>query len=1418
MSMDGVVNAAAWFDSMQRDKAWDDAWGGNGHQVLAVNLPLSFFYEDARVWGDMVSTPAAAIVRTLAWISTQSGMGTEYKVNDVVQRGYCAAAKPSTVQWLEELGAAIDPETTIGYRLWMVVLDHNLKIQDGFRQLITKNNEDEEDRKRMAAASRGGGVAHGAASGENQERAFRDAAGVVSGGMAAAPERRIMDDVTLANRVFALYLGHPVTNTGVTIDALYSSDVLRAGGTYDPITVLGEDNAFSTHTEHVCAAQCDPKNYRDISDPSLAQLGFRSFRGTFPPGVRFTRLLSQYFQPDFLCGAPLPHVARSHLGPHYQRFVERNEQLNVAKEILADVREDSPDDANAILRAEEALSEARSRVVHETDEMDDDFVAIRRSAPGAAVRGSLADSLNASYVDEVILRRNDLRKIHAAFSVRVRNQREQFLEAARARRGLVDGAAPQPRTGDSVLVQGLTFQEATVKLRSEMLSQFWRVFRTSTRVTSVIEAARSWYQKRSHTGKRVWARHFMCARNLSPFGNMVVRMTNDFGDTLAVETNFGLMWLSLLTVLGAHQFKFGLRPNLMVTGTHAAGKSYIVDQCKRITVPGAILSLTHLTTHALNGDDDISGCCIVMEEVPLEMIGVDRWGNTVAADPFLKNRLTSGFTTTLAQDRSSDQVASQRRARMYVSRCMASHIFLSNDPMPDKGSALLSRFIQHPMRKLMRTDVGGEDRTLALDLGADGEMDGIADETCESYQLVHFYMFLWESAIEAGAMPDIDMETARIAAKWIFDELATKHKVPRPSRRHVDMMLDYCRVLTMYYGVQMEFFSEYGYLQRARLSEHLRRTPAGTTESIPIPDPGPDADDDTRRAYDEKFAAAFNDADNIPFSPWMMEGLVKWGVVTQEIVVFVISLMEFLWVPKVRTDIALTLAKLAGGAIDDDGDWIPDEHGVDFRQEYEIMRPADQQQQQQVPEMPDAQPEDEGEAPPILRPPTSERAYDYRYVEIRGTNTREIAQKVQRMIPNPPSENDIIGALTSMSNDHIECKRKCFVDEEVDVADADGQVQKETRRVLRDLPLARDETIPTVIVETIPERFVTDGNHRRISLAVDVINQKFGPALRQAIKSALGHKFQKSSDFITAFPRKFVRRAGAGAGGGNQRGGVLNAGEDGGDGYGPVHAGRVEDGEIRRREDEYFAAGGPEGDVEEMFHNVFDTIRVKRNDNVQHDVANPYGRTGNEIRVLMRRRGARPAPEQVERFRRLQAPVFSVDNNIDNTSLLKYWRTQGVSKKSAMIAYAPRSSEVLLQIYEQYPGILGDIKETTCADYPRDWMEEIDKRRREAESAVRPVWGDLDGEDEDFMNEVYGQGDAEDEALFDAFIYGGQQDDQQQGESGDEAAIGHVGEQRRRPKRPAGCDDTSVPSAMLLEALTKAAEDTENRRKRARDK
>lgn len=695
---------------------------------------------------------------------------------------------------------------------------------------------------------------------------------------------------------------------------------------------------------------------------------------------------------------------------------------------------------------------------------------------------------------------------------------------------------------------------------------------------------------------------------------------------------------------GNHRFVIG-------EGMVVTHNSFAVDQAKEITVSGAMMNLTHLTTHGMNGGDDFSDCSLVMEELPLDMIGVDKYGNTTAADPHLKARMASGISTTLSQDTSADpQSAGERKSRLYTSRCMVSHIFISNDMLPPVNTAIMQRFIPYVMRKLSRDDADGQDRSFSFSTESDtGRIRDRHEEVFHGARLQHSYLFIWEKAIEAGVMPDIGMDTAHIVCRWIFDELA-KRKVPVPSRRHKLMLLDLCRQMQMYYGVDMEFLSEYAHSQRAHSTGKM---PEGPRPRRPCAE---------QMAYDAAVRTAFEEGNNEPFQPWMLEGLVKWGVVTQEIIVFAISLLEFLWVPRTRTDIARAAAVLARVDRDIEGIWTPIKGKTSFRREEPDL--ASQQVGQWQPQPQPQQPP----APPALDIGNTP-SHDFRYIELVGHTTVEIAQKIRRMIADPPSENDVMSTVNAMANDYIVCKRKHFVtyQRESEVIDPDTHAPMlEDYYALEDVPDASEELIPCAIIDTLSDKISAHTSRRRVSIAIDVIQQNFGTALAESIQSALGHRHQQDRDFITAFPYEHT--------------------------------------EVRDGMD-----GRQRGRRTTIMHQVFQTIPIRRTD-ARRYVLNTFGRTDNEIRVLASRGYGGISAEEYADIKTSQAPVFAVEENLDHTALIKYWINNGVSVDGAGPAYSPLALEQMQYVRQAYPMIFkADLQ---LKNYPNDWVEFINKRHK----------------------------------------------------------------------------------------------------------
>lgn len=653
--------------------------------------------------------------------------------------------------------------------------------------------------------------------------------------------------------------------------------------------------------------------------------------------------------------------------------------------------------------------------------------------------------------------------------------------------------------------------------------------------------------------------------------------------------------------------------------------SYCAEKAEEISMPGATLNCTHVTKQAFQGDQDMSDMCFMMHETPLGLFGVDDTGRETAADPYFKNRLTSQKSITIAPDTSKD--ADGRKTTISVNRCMGTNVFITNDRMPRNHTAIMERFMPYVMRRKNSSAPGakgGKDSTLSPDVATD-EMKGAHAEVIHGYKIHEFYFFLWEKAIEAGVLPDIDLTAAKISAGWIFAELG-KDGVREPARRHVGMYLDLCRTLTMYYGVEMEFFSEFAYEQHS------------------------DPDNPDKK---------------LPFHPDMLEGLVKWGVCTQEISVFVMSMLEFLWVPKLRTEIPRIAAmRVAGGVADAKGNWTPDA-STTFRRIF-----------------------GQGGAYEL----------DPNYIEIEGIGTKEICEHIRDQMENRPSENDVYSALTSMRYEFIDAPEYEFyppgthsIREKINTATGTANTKRR----------------PSVMLEGFNEGAT---RMKRFCISVHLINRDFSSAMRRAIPTALSHKFEpEKKRYITAFN---VRTNNLRAARARPRVGVLRAK------IAKIEAviGRLKAGQkntphhsklLLRLSDlthELITIDDESKEVE-VFYNVLDVIEIEPSDKLK-TVPNPYGTTPGALRALFNNPAA-IAGVDLDAAKMASSPIFKVEDSIDSICSEIYWSRKCLDPRFACVAGTKHLGRYMWHLRsddERYMGMNANRVE----HYPDDWLKEVD--------------------------------------------------------------------------------------------------------------
>lgn len=663
-----------------------------------------------------------------------------------------------------------------------------------------------------------------------------------------------------------------------------------------------------------------------------------------------------------------------------------------------------------------------------------------------------------------------------------------------------------------------------------------------------------------------------------------------------------------------------------------------MQEVEKISIQSAILNLTHITKMAFQTDQDMSDMTYVQEETPPWVLGADDHGGEQSADPYTKNRLTRCASATISPE--IDPVTGARRVVYSFNRCMSTNIFLSNDVLPEGGAAL-SRMIHIHMRKLQRTDTGGRDSTLARDANSDAaDLTTYYAAVKHGFKLQNMYLFVHEKAIEAGTLPDIDVETARVVMNWVLDDLK-RQGLPEPDRRHVQMCLDLCRTMTMYYGVEMEFFSEF-------------------------------ARDSLEEREGEEHAT---------FVPTMLEGLVKWSVCTQEIAVYVISLLEFLWVPSLRTDIirAMKLIAAPSEGRTSDGAWEPIREQTKFRREFvtedskagagtgPLPLPGTgagtrtgnssgngQQGTARPPPGPPAASSGAAAAtapaaaasaasasstvPPRAPAPRNITSTNYQYIELLGTGTQELAVRLAEKITDKPSEADIQSQLKSMASEFTDSVPHHFNAE-------NGNWEPD--------PEKSSDRISLVIQDSIPDHVATGGMRRRLSMAVAILDmQQF--RLKDTIERVLCYKGQFPQKMITGFT---------------------------------YHLG------------------------DKPFYNVFDCVNVTAATSGRA-IANSFGRTRQQDMFAQNYASGAPSASVQD----LDVASFMVDLDLDEFAFRGFFDKHGVDFDIAWIALPAFTSKALWALRkEKIESRKWPAAKQYDDVYPEGWAAEIHKRMVSAE-------------------------------------------------------------------------------------------------------
>lgn len=488
------------------------------------------------------------------------------------------------------------------------------------------------------------------------------------------------------------------------------------------------------------------------------------------------------------------------------------------------------------------------------------------------------------------------------------------------------------------------YTEQVYITRRKALERFGQIFMNSELIPPMVKVIREFFLMALLGEQFVEETHVW--KSTTCFTDFVISMNNDFDRIYKLDTNFALLWIVWLVCLNSLYFVLGLRANILISGDAGRGKSYIFKVLEKMCPAGAIFSVSHQTTNAHNTGQGMMDTMEYHDEGKMDKFGMDRSGKVQHADPEFKQLLTDQIKTVFSFKMNND---GKRESEYTIARHTTSVAISTNEGHPHRNTPAMSRFIHYIV-----TDQHRADRvTTATTMDSDDSVPLSAKQAVRFSKILHYnYHYIVEKAIEAAVLPDVDMTLFDYASNIIFEELRREH-IPLPAHRTISKFKFLCRSLTILYGVHMNYFSEIG-------REH--------------------------RVDEEGNPKKFD------FQSLM--DMIKWNVCNQEIVIFVMTLLENEFCSVHDTSV------IEGAKRD-----------FKFPPSLEIMEKARFRR--------------------VETENSNETGRDYRYIEFTAENHLEIANRIKNHMHPKPSSEDIISTLAGLMSQFMEvCPKEVVVSKE----------------------------------------------------------------------------------------------------------------------------------------------------------------------------------------------------------------------------------------------------------------------------------------------------------------------------------------------------------------------------------------------------
>lgn len=465
--------------------------------------------------------------------------------------------------------------------------------------------------------------------------------------------------------------------------------------------------------------------------------------------------------------------------------------------------------------------------------------------------------------------------------------------------------------------------------------------------------------------------------NLGTYDSIIASLAYFAERFLNVYGPVNLFFVNLIAGLSSFEWTFGPRPNTFITGCPGIGKSATTNAVASLFSPGLTKLVSHQTGKSLTINGDESDTFTIYQEAPNSLFGTtEKYSNPNAEDAILKTALSEGVVFT----KSIKIVDGARMIDESMNRVFRTHVVNSNDPLLSKNSAIMSRFLQVSVEQVKNAALSIPKALLSVKYGVNDL--AMKQDFIHGMQLAISHLYIYEKLMEAAIVPPIDTGVFDVTVERLFESLEKRGYVINDVHRKISMEREAARALHMFISILIEC---------SELGDRYRKD---------------------KKRFDEE-----EEEEEIELS-WFNEdfykSLRKYGVITEEIVVFVLTLYAGNIIPINETDVAHALADIILGVTVNDNQrdkiCLPKSAGgiferieeISFRKYYDNNR---------------------------INPTTGKPhlVSDFNYITIRTKDLERLNLNISQHMKKPISHQDVGAAINKLSRTYIKTPSK-FVD------------------------------------------------------------------------------------------------------------------------------------------------------------------------------------------------------------------------------------------------------------------------------------------------------------------------------------------------------------------------------------------------------